>query len=162
MVLFEHLLIEAICFYCIIIEHILKCLIWWHSVSYVGHYITLGHTPIFEFIKSFAYFLITRSIYWSLWVVILRHMPSLGSSYLLLIIWSFDPFVDTSESFTRAYLIFIEFTISVTSLGFFWGVYGCRPHSLFLIFALSVFDYRLHTSLFSWSLFSASLFGKFI
>ena len=42
------------------------------------------------------------------------------------------------------------------------GVSSCRSHSLFLIFALSVFDYRLHTSLFSWSLFSASLFGKFI
>ena len=53
-------------------------------------------------------------------VLLLRHTPFLGSSYLLLISWLFDPFADTSESFIVAYPIFIEFIIPITSLGFFW------------------------------------------
>ena len=43
-------------FQCIIIGHIPECLVWWHSMSYVGYYLTLGHTPIFEFIGCFADF----------------------------------------------------------------------------------------------------------
>ena len=45
-------------FYCIIIEHIPECFVWWDSMSYVSYYPTLGHTPILEFIRSFVYFLI--------------------------------------------------------------------------------------------------------
>ena len=75
LVLFKHLFIDVRLFHCIIIERILECLVWWHSVSYVGYYITLGHTLILEFIRSFADFLITRSKSWSLWVVILGHTP---------------------------------------------------------------------------------------
>ena len=30
-----------------------KCFVWWHFMSYVGHYLTQGHTIIFEFIRSF-------------------------------------------------------------------------------------------------------------
>ena len=73
MVLFKHLLIDVRLFHCIVVEHILECLIWWHFVSYVGYYLTLGHTSILEFIKSFVDFLTTRSISWSLWVVLLGH-----------------------------------------------------------------------------------------
>ena len=73
LVSFKHLFINVRLFHCIIIEHILECLIWWHSVSYVSYYLTLVHTPIIEFIRSFAYFLTTRSISWSLLVVILGH-----------------------------------------------------------------------------------------
>ena len=62
-------------FYCIIIEHIPKCLVWWDSVSYVSYYPTLGHTPILEFIGYFADSLTTRSTSWSLWVVTLGHTP---------------------------------------------------------------------------------------
>ena len=75
LVLFKHLFIDVRLFHCIIVEHILECLVWWHSMSYVGYYLTLGHTPILEFIRSFADFLITWSISWSLWVVILGHTP---------------------------------------------------------------------------------------
>ena len=73
MVLFKHLFIDVKLFHCIIVEHILECFVWWHSVSYVSYYFTLGHTPILEFIRSFADFLTARSISWSLQVVILRH-----------------------------------------------------------------------------------------
>ena len=38
------------------------------------------------------------------------------------------------------------------------GVFGCRPHSLFLVFALGVFICRLHTLLIPLSLFRASSF----
>ena len=75
LVSFKHLFIDVRLFHCIIIEYILECLVWWHSVSYVGYYLTLGHTPILEFIRSFANFLITRSIFLSLRVVILGHTP---------------------------------------------------------------------------------------
>ena len=44
-------------------------------LSYVSYYPTLGHYPILEFIRSFAYFLTAWSISWSLWVVILGHTP---------------------------------------------------------------------------------------
>ena len=50
---FKHLFINVRLFHYIIIEHILECFVWWHSVSYVGHHLTLGHTPIFEFISFF-------------------------------------------------------------------------------------------------------------
>ena len=62
-------------FHCIIIEHIPECLVWWDSVSYVSNYPTLGHTPILEFIGSFADSLTTRSTSWSLWAVTLGHTP---------------------------------------------------------------------------------------
>ena len=62
-------------FHCIIIEHIPECLVWWDSVSYVSYYTTLGHTPILEFIGSFADSLTTRSTSWSSWVVTLGHTP---------------------------------------------------------------------------------------
>ena len=68
-------------FHCIVIEHILECLVWWHSMSYVGYYFTLGHTPILESTRSFAYFLTTQSISWSLRVVTLGH--TLFSAFLL-------------------------------------------------------------------------------
>ena len=45
-----------IIFHCIIVEHIPECLIWWDSVSYVSYYLTLGYTPILEFIICFAVF----------------------------------------------------------------------------------------------------------
>ena len=54
-------------------EHIPEYLVRWHSVSHVDYYLTLGHTPILEFVGSFAVFLTTRSISWSLRVVILGH-----------------------------------------------------------------------------------------
>ena len=74
LVLFKHLFIDVRLFHCIIIEHILECLVWWHYVSYVGYYLTLGHTLILEFIDSpFTDFLAAHSISWPLWVVILRH-----------------------------------------------------------------------------------------
>ena len=61
--------------------------------------------------------------------------PSLGLRHLVLISWSFDPFVDTSESFIGAYLLFIEFTIPITFLGFSWAflVVDHIPCFLFLI-----------------------------
>ena len=43
-------------FHCVIVGHILECLVWWHSMSYVGYYLRLGHTPILEFIRCFADF----------------------------------------------------------------------------------------------------------
>ena len=64
-------------FHCIIIEHIPECFVWWHSVSYVGYYFTLGHTPILEFIRPFEDFLFA----WSLRVIILGHTPF--SAFLL-------------------------------------------------------------------------------
>ena len=42
------------------------------------------------------------------------------------------------------------------------GVSGCRPHSLFLAFALGVFICRLHTSPISLSLFRASPFLQLV
>ena len=47
----------CVCFFhCIIIEHIPECLVWWHSVPYLGYYFTLGHNPILRFIRCFANF----------------------------------------------------------------------------------------------------------
>ena len=185
LVSFKHLFIDVRLFHCIIVEYILECLVWWHSVSYVGYYLTLGHTPILEFIRSFANFLITRSIFfylyessywgipplalfywrippslslsnvlqiflttqsisWYLRVIILEHtlfstlllghMPSLGSSYPLLISWSFNPFADISLLLGHT-SFFVEFIIPVTSLGFFWAflVVDHIPYFLFLL-----------------------------
>ena len=50
-VLFEHLMIEVRLFHCIIIEHILKCLVCWHSVSYRSPSHT-GSYLLLEFIGS--------------------------------------------------------------------------------------------------------------
>ena len=81
MVLFKHLFIDVRLFHCIIVEHILECLVWWHSMSYVGYYFTLGHTLILEFIRSFVDFLTIWSIFLPLRVVILGHIHL--SSFLL-------------------------------------------------------------------------------
>ena len=59
MVLFEHLMIEVRLFHCIIIEHILKCFVSWHFVSYrlpsdTWAYLLLG------FIGSYTNILVTR------------------------------------------------------------------------------------------------------
>ena len=43
-------------FHCINIEHIPECLVWWHSVPYLGYYFTLGYNPILRFIRCFADF----------------------------------------------------------------------------------------------------------
>ena len=67
-------------FHCIIIEHIPEYLVRWHSVSHVDYYLTLGHTPILEFIGSSADFLTAHSIAWPLWVVTLGHTPILEST----------------------------------------------------------------------------------
>ena len=61
-----------------------------------------GSTPIFEFIRSFADFLTTWFFFWYLWVITLEHTAFLGSSYLMLISWSFDPFTDPYELSIRA------------------------------------------------------------
>ena len=71
LVLFKHLFFDVRLFHCIIVEHILECLVWWHSMSYVGYYLTLGHTPSFSSSDVLQIFLTTRSISWSLQVVIL-------------------------------------------------------------------------------------------
>ena len=154
MVLFEHLLIEDICFHCIVIEHILECLVWWHSMPYVGHHLTLGHTLIFEFIRSFIDLITIWSISWFLWVIILRHTPfsalllrhtpSLGFSYLLLTLWSFVHFPNPFRVIRLGHTPFlVEFIIPVTSFSkVLLGVSGCKPHSLFPILALGVFDCR--------------------
>ena len=75
LVSFKHLFFDVRLFHYIIIEHILECFVWWHSVSYVGYYLRLGHNPILEFVRSFVDFLTTRSFSWSLWVFILGHTP---------------------------------------------------------------------------------------
>ena len=61
-------------------EHIPEYLVRWHSVSHVDYYLTLGHTPILEFIGSSADFLTAHSIAWPLWVVTLGHTPILEST----------------------------------------------------------------------------------
>ena len=66
---------------CFFIEHIPECLVWWHSMSYLGYYFTLGHTPILEFIDVLQTFLTTQSISWYLRVIILGHPPF--SAFLL-------------------------------------------------------------------------------
>ena len=120
MVLFKHLFIDVRPFHYIIVEHILECLVWWHFVSYVGYYLTLGHTSIFDLIISFANFLNSQSVSWFLRVVILGHNPFLGLSYLLLPSWSFVPFVNPFRVITLGHTIFlVEFIILVISLGFF-------------------------------------------
>ena len=115
-------------------------------------------------------FLTTQSISWYLRVIILEHTlfstlllghtPSLGSSYPLLISWSFNPFADISLLLGHT-PFFVEFIIPVISLGFFLGISSCRWHSLFLVFALGVFVYKSHTSFFSVSSFRASFFRQF-
>ena len=45
------------------------------SISWSLWVVTLGHTPILEFIRPFEDFLTTQSISWSLRVVILGHSP---------------------------------------------------------------------------------------
>ena len=143
MVFFEHLLIEDICFHCIVIEHILEYLLWRHFVPYVGHYLTLGHTPIFEFIRSFTDLITIWSISWFLWVVLLRHTPfsalllghtpSLGLSYLSLTLWSFVHFANPFRVITLGHTPFlIEFIIPVTSLRFVFVV-DHIPCFLFLL-----------------------------
>ena len=122
MVLFEHLLIEPICFHCIIVEHILECLVWWHSLSYVGYYLTLGHTPILEFIRSFTDFLTTWSISLSLRVIILGHTPfsalTLGHTPILKFIRSFADFLTTqSISWSLRVVILGHTPFSVLLLG---------------------------------------------
>ena len=51
------------------------CQVFYASPLSYSWVITLGHTPILEFIRSFVYFLTARSISWSLWVIILGHTP---------------------------------------------------------------------------------------
>ena len=102
-------------FHCIIIEHTLECLVWWHSMSYVGYYLTLGHNPILRFIRMFAdfshysiYFLIFAShhtgAYPPLAIFLSGHAPlSLGLPCLVLSSWLSDPFVDLYGLSPRAF-----------------------------------------------------------
>ena len=95
------------------------CQVFYASPLSYSWVITLGHTPILEFIRSFVYFLTARSISWSLWVIIPGHTPfiasptmvihpslwvfhghtplSLGLPCLVLISWLSDPFADLYE-----------------------------------------------------------------
>ena len=97
MVLFEHLMIEVRLFHYIIIEHILECLVSWHSVSYRspshnGAYLLLG------FIGFSTDILVTRFACCYLRVFIL------GCSYsvCLLLLESF---------YTRVYLFYQDFSL---------------------------------------------------
>lgn len=81
MVLFGLFMIDASYFHYMIIEHILECLTFWHSISHGEHHCILGHTPIFEFIKFFFDFLTTWSISCFLRVVILGHTSLLVLFY---------------------------------------------------------------------------------
>ena len=115
------------------------CVLCW-SLFYTGAYPHLWVHKIFcRFSHYSIHFLIIVSrhigAYPPFSVLLLGHTLFLGSSYLLLISWSFDPFADTSESFTVAYPIFIKFIIPVTSLRFFW-VFLVVNHILCFLFLL--------------------------
>ena len=66
------MLIKAIYFHCIAIEHILECPVWWHSMSYVGHYLTLGHIRSLSSLDLLWISWLFDSFYGSLWVITIR------------------------------------------------------------------------------------------
>ena len=126
----------------IIIEHIPECLVWWHSVSYVSYYLTLGHTPILEFIRSFADSLTTRSTSGSSWVIILGHTPHpwvhqifCGFSHYLIY------FLIFASRHTGAYPPILEFIWSLAYFPTAWSISwslrvvtpGHTPFSAFLL-----------------------------
>ena len=84
-------------------------------MSYVGYYLTLGHTPVLEFIDfSFVDFLTTHSTSWPLWVVILGHTPILE-------------FIDVLQIFSHYSIHFLIFASHHTGAYpllalFYWGI----------------------------------------
>ena len=133
-------------FHCIIIEHIPECLVWWHSVPYLGYYFTLGHNPILRFIRCFADF--SHCLFY----FTLGHTPILGfirpfayfftawsiSWFLWVLHWGIPPYfssLDVLYIFLTAHSI--SWSLRVVTLGH-------TPFSAFLLgHTLSLWVYRV-------------------
>ena len=123
-------------FHCIIIEHIPECLVWWHSVPYLGYYFTLWHNPILKFIRCFVDFS-HYSVHFLVFAS--RHIGATPHSHLRL---GHPPTVISFGASPHCHLrlghppTVISFMASPTVV-YVWGIpplsftFGASPHSHF-------------------------------